>query len=79
MKRHNLLNRMLAVVFFASVDFAFAHSGGLDTNGGHTERATGKYHCHKSYCAQREVAGSSALETTNEDDDRADWTDADYE
>ncbi len=29
----------------------FAHSGGLDSNGGHHNRMTGEYHCHRDPCA----------------------------
>lgn len=31
---------------------AVAHSGGLDKNGGHIEKSTGQYHCHKQPCYQ---------------------------
>jgi hypothetical protein len=30
---------------------AQAHSGRTDANGGHMNRKTGLYHCHKSYCS----------------------------
>lgn len=35
---------------------ALAHGGGLDDNGGHHDRRTGEYHCHRASCrqAQRE-------------------------
>lgn len=29
---------------------AAAHGGGLDSNGGHTNRKTGEYHCHREPC-----------------------------
>lgn len=35
---------MLAVLLSAA---AGAHSGGLDRNGGHYNRKTGEYHCHR--------------------------------
>lgn len=28
----------------------FPHAGGLDANGGHTDRNTGEYHCHRDGC-----------------------------
>lgn len=34
-----------AVLAMASVA-AFAHGGGTDSNGCHTDRKTGAYHCH---------------------------------
>ena len=30
---------------------AFAHPGGLDSNGGHTNHKTGEYHCHRDPCS----------------------------
>jgi hypothetical protein len=36
----------IAIIFgFLSVN-AFAHSGGTDANGCHTDHKTGQYHCH---------------------------------
>lgn len=32
---------------FASASLAFAHGGGLDRNGCHTNHKTGEYHCHR--------------------------------
>ena len=29
---------------------ANAHGGGQDANGGHVDRSTGEYHCHKPDC-----------------------------
>lgn len=49
---------------------ASAHGGGLDGNGGHTNRKTGEYHCHREPCfsihrqqreAEREGRGYSSL------------------
>lgn len=53
---------------------ATAHGGGLDGNGGHTNRKTGEYHCHREPCfslhrqqqeavdeAEREGRGYSSL------------------
>jgi len=38
---------ILAVAFFSAVATgAFAHSGGTDENGCHTNHKTGGYHCH---------------------------------
>src|SRR5687768_4252779 len=30
---------------------AHAHPGGLDKNGGHVDKATGSYHCHRVACS----------------------------
>lgn len=36
---------IIAILAFSSA-VAFAHSGGKDSNGCHTNRKTGDYHCH---------------------------------
>ena len=33
---------------------AAAHGGGLDRNGGHRNRKTGEYHCHREPCFSRQ-------------------------
>ncbi|TAX39139.1 YHYH domain-containing protein [Rhizobium leguminosarum] len=37
---------LAATVFALSAVSAFAHGGGLDKNGCHTNHKTGDYHCH---------------------------------
>lgn len=38
---------IIAIILTASfIAQAFAHSGGTDANGCHTNRKTGEYHCH---------------------------------
>lgn len=39
-----------ALVFIVTATPAFAHGGGLDSNGGHYNRRTGEYHCHREPC-----------------------------
>jgi hypothetical protein len=46
---------------------AIGHGGGLDSNGGHTNRKTGEYHCHREPCfsihrQQREAAEEAERE-----------------
>ncbi len=36
----------IAAILTLSSAFAFAHSGGTDKNGCHTDHKTGTYHCH---------------------------------
>lgn len=36
---------IIAILAFSST-LAFAHSGGTDSSGCHTNRKTGDYHCH---------------------------------
>lgn len=40
-----------------------AHPGGLDANGGHTNRKTGEYHCHRAPCSSESKAESSPVKT----------------
>ncbi|WP_374962215.1 HNH endonuclease [Spongiibacter tropicus] len=40
-----------------------AHPGGVDANGGHTNRSTGQYHCHRDSCR---AAQSQVEEATKE-------------
>ena len=42
--------KVLITLSFLSPFLAAAHSGGLDTYGGHTDRKTGEYHCHQEPC-----------------------------
>lgn len=37
-----IITALLSLAAFS----ALAHSGGTDSNGCHTERRTGSYHCH---------------------------------
>jgi hypothetical protein len=39
------------VLVLATSQFAYAHPGGLDKNGGHVDKATGRYHCHRAPCS----------------------------
>ncbi|RLA08888.1 MAG: hypothetical protein DRQ51_00605 [Gammaproteobacteria bacterium] len=43
---------LLSVFLFSIFAFnvSFAHKGGLDKNGGHTNKADNKYHCHSDKC-----------------------------
>ncbi len=66
---------------------ASAHGGGLDGNGGHNNRKTGEYHCHREPCLsthqqvqsatkEAEVTGRS-YSTLYDRDDWGSWIDAD--
>lgn len=50
------------IAFWLSLFFAVplqAHPGGQDSNGGHVNRATGEYHCHRSDCILPHIADAS--------------------
>ena len=77
MKRATLffpLAAALAAVAFASS--AFAHGGGLDAKGCHTEKRTGEYHCHRAQKTQKR-AGSPAVPMYNRKEWHLRWRDAD--
>ena len=40
----------LSLVWVCWAGHALSHGGGLDSHGGHRERSSGQYHCHKSPC-----------------------------
>ena len=42
--------RFLFLPVFLAPLFLHAHPGGLDSQGGHTDRRTGAYHCHREPC-----------------------------
>ena len=43
-----LVKFVCVIVAFLIATAAFAHGGGLDANGCHTNRKTGEYHCHSA-------------------------------
>ena len=61
-------------MFLAAV--AWSHSGGLDSAGGHSDRSTGEYHCHRSACgvvAPRATQPTPASPSTELAYRRSDW------
>ena len=63
---------------------AWSHGGRVDSNGGHTDRATGLYHCHREPClssGSNEPADSAARDAPfvllYERDDWPHWIDVD--
>ncbi len=57
----------LAVVALFAAALALAHGGGLDANGGHTDRRTGEYHQHRGAgAATKSPAGDESGATQPE-------------
>lgn len=54
---------LLLVLFSAPV--CLAHSGSLDSNGGHWDRSTGTYHYHSGIHAEGSSSGSSSVSYNN--------------
>ena len=68
------LTAALAVFLFASL--ASAHGGGLDAKGCHSERRTGKYHCHRTQEAEK-LENSPAASAYYRKEWHPRWRDAD--
>ena len=49
---------------------AFSHGGGLDSNGGHTDRKLGAYHCHQDYCQPK---AETTVKVEKKGYDRKQW------
>jgi len=44
-----------------AANLAVAHGGGIDSNGGHNNRKTGQYHCHREPCISNHGKSDAAL------------------
>lgn len=73
---------VIAYLFIASlfVSEAQAHAGRVDKNGGHKDKETGQYHCHKEPCFSIHKQSSDAVDEALEEGrevvllyDRHDW------
>lgn len=53
---------LAAVIIYAPL--LFAHGGGLDRNGGHYNRKTGVYHCHRCVNPKSAQSSSSRLSSS---------------
>lgn len=40
------MKKLIFIALALASSFVFAHSGGTDSNGCHTQTSTGTYHCH---------------------------------
>lgn len=56
---------LLIALLSLTVSIAYAHSGGLDQNGGHYNRSTGVYHCHRPYCVSPSRTPASTIPYTS--------------
>jgi hypothetical protein len=68
------MKTLILLLILSLAPKSFGHSGGLDGNGGHLDRSTGLYHCHKDYCS--ETIGELEGSTYSRDDWRH-WSDFD--
>ena len=79
-----LLKLALFLLYVYSA-IASGHGGGLDGNGGHNNRKTGEYHCHREPClsthqqvqSATQEATRSSYSTLYDRDDWGSWIDAD--
>ena len=52
---------------------AWSHSGGLDSTGGHSDRRSGLYHCHRAACDEGGPLVAASAQSPASDYKRADW------
>ena len=79
------MNRIPLLLFLVYSGFAVAHGGGLDGSGGHHNRKTGEYHCHREPClsthqqvqSATKEATRSSYSTLYDRDDWGGWIDED--
>ena len=72
---------LLALMFLASLSYnVLSHSGRSDNQGGHFNRSTNQYHCHKEPCFSTHEQSKSALQDANDSNraysivyNRTDW------
>ncbi len=63
----NFLRILLTFFLSLSPSLLLAHPGGLDNQGGHTDRHSGEYHCHRDQCKQaHEIQGNAEQEAREE-------------
>lgn len=84
---HQAMFKLLLLIVGFISQLAFAHGGGLDSNGGHNNRMTGEYHCHREPClsfrkqtddaTQDAEQGGYSFSTLYNRDDWNHWIDAD--
>lgn len=70
----------LALALLLAPSIATAHGGGLDDIGGHTNRSTGEYHCHRNPCRTIHKSSQDAIDEAVTERrsfsglyDRSDW------
>ena len=57
---HPMKRTLLTILLITTSTITTAHRGGLDSNGGHTNKSTGEYHCHRDGCIERSGTGKSS-------------------
>ena len=60
MKLITSISTMLVILLSVLAMPAMSHPGGLDKNGGHTNKKTSEYHCHKDGCKGAKAINKSS-------------------
>jgi len=55
---------LVLVVLLLPTSFVFSHPGGVDSSGGHFDRRSGQYHCHRDTCESLNVSPSNQIANT---------------
>lgn len=64
------------IIFYLSLNIAFAHSGRTDYSGGHYDRSTGEYHYHHGYSAHQHPNGQCPYnkdKTSLKESEQSEW------
>ncbi len=79
--------RLTPLVLIFAFGLAYSHGGGLDKTGGHNNRKTGGYHCHREPCISTRTQAEDATQEAEQQgrsysslynrDDWDHWIDAD--
>ena len=82
-----LMIRLILPIAIFQISFAYSHAGGLDKTGGHHNRKTGEYHCHRPPCTNTRSQVEKATQEAEQQgrsfsllynrDDWEHWIDAD--
>lgn len=69
MRKRHLIPILACILLLFCCSVSFAHPGNTDSNGGHYDRSTGKYHYHHGYPAHQHPDGRCPYNY----DDRTGW------
>lgn len=75
--RHTFASLLAVAALALLPEPTYAHSGGLDANGGHA--GSRPYHCHREPCFSRQRARAATRQPTKDDKGEVDMPESCYE